>query len=626
MKFNIFEGIQEINQKSARTILVEKWERSGFLRGLDGRKKENMSQLLENQARALKESVSLSTGGGGLTNSGQIQGYSTQAFPVIRKIFGGLVANELVSIQPLSLPSGMIFYLDYTYGSNVGGDAGFGLSNSATKDTYGRGRSIYGNPTGKGIRSGSLEAGGMYNLVGSGYSRTHQGTTTLSASNAAIGAFTGSGGVWAVGGVVAAATDFSGANARGVSFDPIVERDLGLGTLDFCFAHIPVAALTSVLPNVDLTAVDQIALTSFPSTNGAVAWGETYQGGDGVLNLRQHNKRGNWSGTVFTPAPLSGDHVQFVIRVSNGGAVPAANTAAIAASAVITDKLVVDSETAATVTLPTFESDFGATPSPAIPEIDMKIESIAITTQSRKLKARWTPEVSQDLNAYQSMDAEVELTNVLSEHIAIEIDREILLDILTGATGASLYWSRAPGKFVNKLTGEPVTLASSLSIGPNFTGTVREWYETLIETMNDAANSIHRKTLRGSANFAVTSPDVSTIFESTTAWRAKMSMSADGQMQSVFQAGCEQMGSISSRYTVYKDPYFPRNQILLGYKGGSYLETGYVYSPYVPLIVTQTIYKPEDFTPQRAVFTRYGKKLVRSDFYGRITVLDLSVI
>ena len=253
---------------------------------------------------------------------------------------------------------------------------------------------------------------------------------------------------------------------------------------------------------------------------------------------------------------------------------------------------------------------------PVIPELDIRIESQAVTASSRKLRAKWTPELAQDLAAYQNLDAEVELTQVLSEAIALEIDREILADLLYGATGANYFWSRMPGKFLDKTNGNTVS-------GASFTGTVREWYETLIETIIDVANTIHRKTLRGAANFVVTSPDVATILEASVLYKPVLSM--DPQ-ETMFSVGTEKVGTLNSRFTVYKDPYFPRNRILVGYKGSSFLETGFVYAPYVPLIVTPTIYAPEDFTPRKGVMTRYAKKMVRSDFYGTVTVMDMNVI
>jgi len=272
--------------------------------------------------------------------------------------------------------------------------------------------------------------------------------------------------------------------------------------------------------------------------------------------------------------------------------------------------------TSGTLVHPTFESDMASDPTPVIPEIDIRIQSVSVTAETRKLRARWTPELAQDLAAYQNLDAEVELTQVLSEQIALEIDREILQDLLVSATGANFYWSRKPGHFVYKDTGNTAT-------GASFTGTVREWYETLMETIIDVANNIHRKTLRGAANFLVTSPDVATIIEASVLYKPNLSMDPK---ESQFTVGTEKIGTLNNRFTVYKDPYFQRNKILVGYKGGSFLETGYVYAPYVPLIVTPTIYAPEDFTPRKGVMTRYAKKLVRSDFYGTVTCMDLNVI
>lgn len=616
-------GIKERHVGADRARLVSKWSKTGLLRGLDGYKRETMSQLLENQAaQVLREANALSTGGGTVTASGQMQGFSNIAFPIVRRVFGGLVANELVSIQPMSLPSGLIFYLDSTYGTNVGGSQ----ANDGTEETYGRGQSIYNNPAGKGIQSGSLATGGMYDLVNVGYTKVHSGTMGVSGTTGDVGAWGGvSGDTWTTGLTVSDAGMMSGTNGRMLQFDPQIESDLSLNALDVTFAHLSISQIQTLIPRGDFLAVEQIAVFGFATTNGAVQWGEQYQSGLGVMNLRRLNKRGNWSGSVFTPAPLNGTHVQVVLRLSNAGTVPVLG-ATTRLSMAIADRVDVGDAVGGSITIPSFESDFNVTAAPAIPEIDIKIETIAITATTRKLRARWSPEMAQDLNAYHSMDAEVELTSILSEQVALEIDREILGDLVSQANGANMYWSRAPGKFVNKLTGNVQSLASSLSIGPSFTGTVREWYETLVETVIDVANTIHRKTLRGSANFLVTGPDVCTILESSVLYKPKYSLDGEGQVGSPFTIGCEAIGSVSNRFTVYKDPYFPRNKILVGYKGGSYLETGYVYAPYVPLIVTPTIYAQEDFTPRKGVMTRYGKKMVRSDFFGTVTVLDMNLI
>jgi hypothetical protein len=636
-------GIKERHVGAERARLVEKWSRTGLLRGLDGYKRETMAQLLENQAaQVLKESGnSLSTGGANLASSGQVQGFSNIAFPIVRRVFGGLVANELVSIQPMSLPSGLIFYLDYTYGNNVGGGAGLQLNNSLgnTESTYGAGQSIYNNPTGRGVQSGSLATGGMYDLVNVGFSKVHVsgniagGTQYTTGSGGLVGAWNGANNVWVAGGLVTGS--MVGANGVNANFDPQLDVDLQAGTVaGAVYVYFNTADILAAMPTGDILAPEQFAVFSFSNTNTTQAWGQTYQSGNGVLNLRRVNKRGTWTSSSFTPAPLNGTYLQTLIKLSSvAGLNPAPSVpsgGSIFASMATADSLAATNGDGggigSVLTIPSFESDFSVNPTPAIPEIDIKIESLAITATTRKLRARWSPELAQDLNAYHSMDAEVELTSILSEQIALEIDREILADLVTQANGANMYWSRAPGKFVNKLTGQYQVLQSATSIGPQFTGTVREWYETLIETIIDCSNTIHRKTLRGSANFLVTGPDVATILESSILYKPKYSIDGEGQVGSPFTIGAEAIGTLSNRFTVYKDPYFARNRILVGYKGGSYLETGYVYSPYVPLIVTPTIFAPEDFTPRKGVMTRYGKKMVRSDFYGTVTVLDLYII
>ena len=213
-----------------------------------------------------------------------------------------------------------------------------------------------------------------------------------------------------------------------------------------------------------------------------------------------------------------------------------------------------------------------------IAEIDIKVDSIAVTAQTKKLKAKWSPELGQDLNAYHNLDEEVELTGILSEQIALEIDRELLGELVSGATAGTRYWSRAPGLFVDADGAQLGAQAAA----PDFTGTVSEWYETLIETINDVSAQIHRKTLRGGANFVVCSPEVANILEFTSGFRA--SVTADQDRGTI---GAVRAGSLSKKFDVYVDPYFLRNVLLVGRKGSSFLESGYVYP--VPLQVTPTV-------------------------------------
>lgn len=630
------EGIRSRHLGAEGKRLSEKWSRTGLLRGLEGQKAEIMSRLLENQAsELLKETSTLSTGAGGLTSSGDIRGFSNIAFPIVRRVFGGLVANELVSIQPMSLPSGLLFYLDYTYGSNVGGDSTLstGAAGALDASTYTAGQSIYNSPTGKGIRSGSLATGGHYDLVGSTFTKVHKTTSAAQLCLLASGAY-GVASTLQTG----AQAHATGTDGRLMMFDPavgtLIETDHadgasnGLGRFQFLIFN-----LNQFASDIDLSNVKDISLFSGGTTQvGLGVIPDTIQGGKNLLNVRRLNQLGTYTGGVFTPNPLVGrsDTGAALVCVVSGAFAPTwvnGTTAAVGltGSYAIAASLSADAD-GSTLTIPSFETDFGSTPSPGIPEIDIKVESIAVVATTRKLRAKWSPELAQDLNAYHSLDAEVELTQILSEQIAVEIDREILNDLLTEARGANFYWSRAPGKFVNKETGVVQNLATSLATGPTFTGNVREWYETLTETIIDVANQIHRKTLRGSANFIVTSPDVCTILEASVAYKPSLTMDGMGQVGAPFSIGAESVGTLTNRFTVYKDPYFPRNKILVGYKGGSYLETGYVYAPYVPLIVTPTIFAPEDFSPRKGVMTRYGKKMVRADFYGTVTIMDLNII
>ena len=642
------EGINR-QQSAGDDRIVGKWSKTGLLEGLSAQGRQKMARLLENQAVAvlqpgnqmLAENLALSTGGASLAGSGQVAGFTNVAFPIVRRVFAGLVANEIVSVQPMSLPSGLLFYLDYTYGSFVGGDAGTAAnqySTTATQSaaTYARTDSIYTNPSGSAIRtSGSLAAGGQYNLIGSGYSKVHV-EGKLPTGVVALGAWTG-GSTWLTGSAVSASAGFTGYNARFAGYDPQLQADVEQGQLDYLFLVVSASAFSSWTTagvEADLTSVEQIAVVGLGAGAGnAVAVPARYQGGVGVLNFRRYNQRGNWvdAGTAssFTVDPFNGSHVLFALAVSNGGALPSALgnvTTQITASAPIADRLSANAD-GSVLTIPSFESNFnGADSSPRIPDVDIKIDSVAVTATTRKLRARWSPEMAQDLTAYYSIDVEAELTNILSEMITLDIDREILNDLITQAQAANYFWSRAPGRFVNKYTGTEVARTNTVYPGPQFTGTVREWYETLVETITDVANVIHKKTLRGSGNFIVCSPEVGTILEATVAYRANYKIDSDGQVRDNMSIGAEAVGTVNGRYSVFVDPYFPVNKILVGLKGSTFLESGYIYAPYVPLILTPVIYGQEDFTPRKGIMTRYGKKMVRADFYGTVTCLDMAVI
>ena len=607
------EGIRDRHVGQQNKRLVEKWSRTGLLRGMQEVNRENMATLLENQAaQVLRESNTMS--------GGEVGGFTNIAFPIVRRVFGGLIANELVSIQPMSLPSGLLFYLDYTYGTASG--------------AYGENaESIYGGPSGKAIQAGADGAGGQYDLVGSGYSR--KASAKVAMANGKV--------------EVRELFDHSDSTLlQLVGFDSQLIQKSVEGQ-KFQLLRLELDGIDSALDpsmhrDISVLAADRNGSAAFKALDSDMQ-------ADQAFNVRRLNRLqkddGNGVGVFVDATPEDATHVLVVVRLVSSTALTVGENLQGQGADVLTSAefkatcLLADTQAHPSNTFGEVEGalafegdgegrqkiDTSTTPAALdIPEIDIKIESIPVTAQTRKLRARWSPELAQDLNAYHSMDAEVELTQILSEQIALEIDREILGDLLTGAKGANFFWSRSPGKFVNKRTGAEIERTSSLNPGPAFTGTVREWYETLTETVIDVANEIHRKTLRGSANFIVVSPDVATILEASVLYRPSYSLDGDGQVGAPFTMGAEKVGTLSNRFTVYKDPYFPRNKILVGYKGGSYLETGFVYAPYVPLIVTPTIFQPEDFTPRKGVMTRYGKKMVRADFYGTVTCLDMNVI
>jgi len=566
------EGIVNRDLRKESDALLSKWERTGLLEGLtQDHEKAGMARLLENQAKQLlKEASSMA--------AGDVEGFASVAFPLVRRVFGGLLANDVVSVQPMSLPSGLIFFLDFTY---QGAKLGFGADGSV----YGGG--VVGSQLTGGVTDILETGGGLYSLQ-SGYSAPTASTsvdTTMVASGTV-----GAGGVP----VFEATSTDAYELARLLRFD----ADLVSGSA-FAAATVPVSDLTTGQFNADMLV--DIKLTSLSD-------------GRQVRRLTQYD-------------PTDSTKVLFIVEASGSETAATLSTALDAVSA-CTLPIVDDFQAGAAIGAVVGDDTWGLEePSPgtgnyganggknAIPEIDIKVDSVAVTAQTRKLKAKWSPELGQDLNAYHNLDAEVELTSILSEQIALEIDREILGDLIAGATAGKYYWSRSPGLFVNRTTGVEVGASAA---APDFTGTVSEWYETLIETINDVSAQIHRKTLRGGANFVVCGPEVANILEFTAGFRASVTADVDSGT-----IGAVKVGSLSKKFDVYVDPYFPRNVVLVGRKGGSFLESGYVYAPYVPLQVTPTIFGTEDFVPRKGVMTRYAKKMVRPDMYGLVIVRGL---
>ena len=599
------EGIKERSLQREGAALLEKWEATGLLEGLnDDQERNGMARLLENQAaQLLKEASSLA--------AGDVEGVASVAFPLVRRVFGGLLANDLVSVQPMSLPSGRIFFLDFKYEadtSKLGLDGG--------ESIYGGG--VVGSQITGGVTDIMETGGGFYNLANA-YSSPTASVALTDAAGSTIGdggadnevfdvsSATGGG---ALEGTPVAINALTEPQKRQLRFDPDL---LGsTGTNKVAAAVVYLSKANADLLNKDAVTMCQLVdddLTSLADGSGD------------VTVLRRLTHLGYHSDTAGT---ISGKDRHITFYYTGGASLDGELAADVTLLFPIKDSFAAGQSVGAV----TGQDNWGLEePSPAtgnsgsttgkqeIPEIDIQVDSVAVTAITKKLKAKWSPELGQDLNAYHNLDAEVELTGILSEQIALEIDREIINDLIQGATAGTYYWSRSPGLFVNRTTG--VELGATAA-APDFTGTVSEWYETLIETINDVSANIHRKTLRGGANFLVTSPEVANILEFTAGFRA--SVTADSDKGTV---GAVNVGSISKKFEVYVDPYFPRNVILVGRKGGSFLESGYVYAPYVPLQVTPTIFGTEDFVPRKGVMTRYAKKMVRSDMYGLVVCRGL---
>jgi len=580
------EGVVNRDMRAEGSALLNKWEKTGLLEGIStDRKRSSMARLLENQAKELlRESSSMS--------AGDVEGFAAVAFPIVRRVFAGLIANDLVSVQPMSLPSGLIFFLDFVFSPNLGADSTQTnrMGNVANKSIYGTNQ------------VGSQITGGV-NLVGATLGADLSGPRTVGARGYAYASPTGS--MTSVTTFSALADAFSLTGSTELQRRKWLQYDPDILALSSSGDAIGVAVFEvradEITGSTTGQPADYLNLGAFSASFAACA---------GITNQSKIIRR-----LTMKTGSAASDKVRFVVLGQT-------TTSAVAVSDVVANGAIVlqypiqdNLTTSNALGSVVGTSMWGLEGNSEIPEIDIKVDSIAVTAQTKKLKAKWTPELGQDLNAYHNLDAEVELTSILSEQIALEIDREILADLVNGATAATYYWSRSPGLFLNRETGVEIGASSA---APDFTGTVSEWYETLCETINDVSAQIHRKTLRGGANFVVCGPEVANILEFTAGFRA--SVTADDEAGSI---GAVKVGSLSKKFDVIVDPYFLRNVLLVGRRGSSFLESGYVYAPYVPLQTTPTIFGPEDFVPRKGVMTRYAKQMVRPDLYGIVIVSGL---
>ena len=597
------EGVVNRDMRAEGHALLSKWEKTGLLEGLgEDRHRQSMARLLENQAKELlRESSSM--------GAGDVEGFAAVAFPIVRRVFAGLIANDLVSVQPMSLPSGLIFFMDFVFSPNLGD------SNSQT-DRFGNlvNQSIYGtNRVGSQITGGV----GLYGNEAQDLSGPRTASPRGYSYSSPTGSATCTGEQWNIKAQFDVDGNVSNANKKLIVYDPdVLSLSSSTGTAQY--RVLVIDALRSQFGNLNNPSagaqadLDNLGAFQIGGTALNTAIAGTGDSNTAYNLVRRLTTLSSGSGTTGGPddSAVSASSIRFVITTTSS-----TSTMTVGGDLVTQVPIVDDFASGTGLGSIKGQTEWGLEGNDNIPEIDIKVDSVAVTAQTKKLKAKWTPELGQDLNAYHNLDAEVELTSILSEQIALEIDREILADLINGATAGTYYWSRSPGMFLDRTSGVEIGANTK---APDFTGTVSEWYETLIETINDVSAQIHRKTLRGGANFIVCGPEVANVLEFTAGYRA--SVTADDDKGSV---GAVKVGSLSKKFDVIVDPYFLRNVVLVGRRGSSFLESGYVYAPYVPLQTTPTIFGPEDFVPRKGVMTRYAKKMVRPDMYGLVIIRGL---
>lgn len=551
--------------------LVSKWDKTGLLEGLKNDiEKSNMSVLLENQAKQLIEESSV-TG-----TQGNSEQWAGVALPLVRRVFAEIAAKEFVSVQPMNLPSGLVFYLDFKYGSNSG---------VFTQDSTSNYSSLFG---GTGAKSGSTDSpvGGLYGPGRYGYTVNDQviNAVTVNVGTASI-----------------ADINFDTGNSN----DPVN-------------SNISASLVAGTLYTVTTNALTSRALASsgsYPDLNAVRSF---------VLN----NQGGSMNFVTYFPGftRINGTEVTFVVSASNAnmagltGSAAGNSTASVLISLQPKDTSRGDFEDRLGAS--TTATDTGLNKDIGIPEVNLELRSEPIVAKTRKLKAVWTPELAQDLNAYHSVDAEAELTALLSEYVSMEIDLEILDMLINNAPAINKErWSARLNREIIKTGANSYQVVDQTTAGAGGYYTKATWYQTLGNKIQKVSNKIHQLTLRGGANFMVVGPDVATILESIPGFV----VNTDGD-SAKFAMGVSRVGSFASRFQVYKNPYMQENLILLGFRGNNFLETGAVYAPYIPLIQTPLVYDPVNFTPRRGVMTRYAKKIVRPEFYGLIYVSDTNQV
>jgi len=553
--------VGNIGLKHLRVIkedTIKKWDDLGFLEGLDGHQKDNIAQLYENQASYLINEAAVSDASGS---------FETVVFPIIRRVFSKLLANDIVSVQAMNLPIGKLFYfVPKIQDRNSGAHREpFGMpGNSDTADAgYGAGsRNLYdrfyedGDGAGEGLFDYSKGEFTTITLTGDTAVTFANGVASTSATAIASGDTVGS--------VIIAVDGFTKAGQGKIVGPNGNEMD----TEEF---------LASLEVNFGGSSKPFNVVTQ-KYGKGIVEYGSKATGITGKFQDICDEE-----GTIYLNVDLQS------YSSASGFADYTAAADVLATEFTITYRQYSSLE---------FEDEIG--------EVSFDLESVTVSVTERKLRASWSPELAQDVSAFHNIDAEAELTALLSEQIAAEVDREILRDLRKGAAW-NLKWDYNEWKYGG-------------TSGATLQGyTQKDWNQTLITKINQLSAQIHKTTLRGGANWIVVSSEVSAVFDDLEYFH----VSNAGAEQDQYNMGIEKVGTLAGRYQVFRDPYFPAGKILVGHKGKSLLDAGYIYAPYVPLQLTPTMYNPFNFTPIKGIMTRYAKKMVNNRYFGVINVSGL---
>jgi hypothetical protein len=566
---------------------INKWDKLGFLEGLKGHMRENVAQLYENQASHLINEASSTSDTGA---------FETVVFPIVRRVFSKLLANDIVSVQAMNLPIGKLFYFVPNIQSyDPAAPAGLNQHYSP-----------YGAPDGP----TSPNAGYNYNNGRDLYDRFYEGNEPAldppGLFDYSKGSFTSV--TSAITSVVTAQWNNTTLNLEPAAYATDNYRKVLVIMSGFASDG------AGKLIGPDGNPIDTESFLSDLTIYGVSANPTTAGGGPYLFRVvtQRYGKGivqyGNNNATLDFPGSLT-DGGQYDNICDVNGDIYLEIDLQVPVCITCTGSM--DGYTGSTFSSTTAaNSAFSATYrlyknlefEDKIGEVSFDLMSVTVSVTERKLRAQWSPEMAQDVAAFHNIDAEAELTALLSEQVAAEIDREILRDLRKGAAW-NLRWDYNGWKRLGGGTGA-------------VSYTQKDWNQTLITAINQLSAQIHKSTLRGGANWIVVSSEISAIFDDLEYFH--VSNAAPEQDQ--YNMGIERVGTLAGRYQVYRDPYFPPNQVLIGHKGTSLLDTGYIYAPYVPLQLTPTMYNPFNFTPIKGIMTRYAKKMVNNRFYGRITV------